>query len=61
MQSTLEPVIMMNGETAICRERFDVHMSVRGVSLVLDCLAPNVPGFQMLLGMDAVRCAWRSV
>jgi hypothetical protein len=47
---------MMNGSTAECLQAVTVVMEVSGISVELDCLVVDtVPGFDMLLGIDAIN------
>jgi hypothetical protein len=47
---------MMNGLVAQCNRAVEVDMDVEGKNVMLDCLTANiVPGFDLLLGMDAVE------
>jgi hypothetical protein len=46
---------MMNGDTVKCISSCQIMLALNGVKLKLDCLVAEVlPGYQMLLGMDAV-------
>jgi len=51
-----EPVVMMNGEITRCQLACHLACAVQGIAVQLDCLVSEVvPGYDMLLGMDAVR------
>jgi transposase InsO family protein len=46
---------MMNGDVVVCKRAAVVEVVVQGFRVTLDCLiAGVVPGFDLLLGMDAV-------
>jgi len=56
LRSVREAVIMMNGDTTMCAHVCKIAISVHGSDLTLSCLVANLlPGYDMLLGMDAVR------
>lgn len=51
-----EKVIMMNGDVAVCETSRFVQMVVNERQISLDCLVSRlVPGYDMLLGMDAIN------
>ena len=51
-----ERVIMMNGNSIAVNHKAVADVTVNGITIGLECLVANiVPGYQMLLGMDAVR------
>jgi hypothetical protein len=52
---TSQRIVMMNGERVNCGASSVVSVRVSGKECVLDCLVADIlPGFQMLLGMDAI-------
>lgn len=47
---------MMNGSVARCSDSADVRVTVGGEAISLNCLVSDMlPGYSMLLGMDAIR------
>jgi hypothetical protein len=52
---TTEMIVMMNGDTEKCALSSEVIVNVKGRRVKLNCLVVDVlPGYQILLGMDAV-------
>jgi len=51
-----KPVVMMDGTRTVCNGACTIDFLVDGRSVTLSCLVEDIlPGYDMLLGVDAVR------